>query len=187
MTEWQWSSFADLPNADLYEWLAQRQNVFVLEQQCLYPDLDGYDQDAWHLLGWKTIDGKRQLAPAWRGSRGREYDYSRSAAAVNPGGARYRRLRDCSRSPRRAAAPGPRIRIGAHQYLEAFYAASASSRVRTSTKTASCTRCALKRACPSSQGRKHHRTLACSVTSTPAQLTPGSWRRGSRRPRPASR
>jgi ElaA protein len=27
-----------------------RQDVFVVEQQCPYPDLDGFDPQAWHLL-----------------------------------------------------------------------------------------------------------------------------------------
>lgn len=29
-----------------------RQEVFVVEQDCVYLDADGADLDAWHLLGW---------------------------------------------------------------------------------------------------------------------------------------
>ncbi len=57
MMDWQWKSFAQLTGADLYAVLAARQNVFLLEQQCLYPDIDDLDQDAHHLLGCRSIDG----------------------------------------------------------------------------------------------------------------------------------
>ena len=126
MTEWQWSSFAELPNKDLYELLAQRQNVFVLEQQCLYPDLDGYDQDAWHLLGWKTIDGKRQLAAGLRviapGVKYDEMSIGRvlsTQAARGTGVGRELLVEGIARAEQ--LYPGHRIRIGAQQYLEAFY------------------------------------------------------------------
>lgn len=126
MTEWQWSSFADLPNADLYEMLAQRQNVFVLEQQCLYPDLDGYDQDAWHLLGWRVIDGKRQLAACLRviapGVKYAEMSIGRvlsTNAARGTGVGRELLIEGIARAEQ--LYPGHRIRIGAQQYLEAFY------------------------------------------------------------------
>lgn len=126
MTEWQWSSFAELPNADLYEMLAQRQNVFVLEQQCLYPDLDGYDQDAWHLLGWRVIDGKRQLAACLRviapGVKYTEMSIGRvlsTRAARGTGIGRELLLEGIARAEQ--LYPGHRIRIGAQQYLESFY------------------------------------------------------------------
>ncbi len=126
MTEWQWSSFADLPNKDLYEMLAQRQNVFVLEQQCLYPDLDGYDQDAWHLLGWKIIDGKRQLAASLRviapGVKYAEMSIGRvlsTNAARGTGVGRELLVEGIARAEQ--LYPGHRLRIGAQQYLEAFY------------------------------------------------------------------
>ena len=126
MTEWQWSSFADLPNKDLYEMLAQRQNVFVLEQQCLYPDLDGYDQDAWHLLGWKIIDGKRQLAASLRviapGVKYTEMSIGRvlsTTAARGTGVGRELLVEGIARAEQ--LYPGHRLRIGAQQYLEAFY------------------------------------------------------------------
>lgn len=126
MTEWQWSSFAELPNADLYEMLAQRQNVFVLEQQCLYPDLDGYDQDAWHLLGWRTIDGKRQLAACLRviapGVKYTEMSLGRvlsTTAARGTGIGRELLTEGIARAEQ--LYPGHRIRIGAQQYLESFY------------------------------------------------------------------
>src|SRR5207253_929570 len=67
MTEWQWSSFADLSIDDQYTVLEKRQQVFILEQQCLYPDIDAIDQRAYHLLGWQTRNGERELVAYLRG------------------------------------------------------------------------------------------------------------------------
>ena len=47
---WSWSRFEDLGLQDLYDLLAIRQRVFILEQGP-YLDADGLDQHSWHLLG----------------------------------------------------------------------------------------------------------------------------------------
>jgi ElaA protein len=47
-TEWQ--RFAALSVDGLYDVLQFRQSIFVVEQRCPYPDLDGLDQGSWHLL-----------------------------------------------------------------------------------------------------------------------------------------
>ena len=47
---WTWQRFADLGVDDLYDLLALRCRVFVLEQGP-YLDPDGIDRHAWHLLG----------------------------------------------------------------------------------------------------------------------------------------
>ncbi|HEV8688752.1 MAG TPA: GNAT family N-acetyltransferase [Ideonella sp.] len=47
---WQWTRFEGLTLQGLYEVLALRQRVFVLEQGP-YLDADGLDQHSWHLLG----------------------------------------------------------------------------------------------------------------------------------------
>jgi ElaA protein len=52
-TEWQ--RFEQLSQDALYEMLRFRQSIFVVEQRSPYPDLDGLDQNAWHLL--LRIDG----------------------------------------------------------------------------------------------------------------------------------
>lgn len=46
----RWCRFADFSAADLYEALRFRQAIFVVEQSCAYPDLDGSDAAAQHLL-----------------------------------------------------------------------------------------------------------------------------------------
>lgn len=47
---WHWSRFEELTLQGLYDLLALRQRVFILEQGP-YLDADGLDQHAWHLLG----------------------------------------------------------------------------------------------------------------------------------------
>ncbi|MEO0727571.1 MAG: GNAT family N-acetyltransferase [Bacteroidota bacterium] len=49
---YQCLSFAELSKDQLYELLALRQEVFVVEQHCPYLDADGQDQIALHVLGY---------------------------------------------------------------------------------------------------------------------------------------
>ncbi|MBI3229379.1 MAG: GNAT family N-acetyltransferase, partial [Burkholderiales bacterium] len=53
MIQWQWCEFAQLTGAQVYAMLALRSEIFVLEQQCIYQDIDGKDFASWHLLGWQ--------------------------------------------------------------------------------------------------------------------------------------
>jgi ElaA protein len=50
--KWRWAAFNELGARDVYTMLAARSEVFVIEQQCLYTDMDGQDTDAWHLLAY---------------------------------------------------------------------------------------------------------------------------------------
>ena len=59
--EWQWSKFQELSVEQLYEVLALRQRVFVVEQRCVYQDADGLDFKAWHLLAWERKENRRFL------------------------------------------------------------------------------------------------------------------------------
>lgn len=124
--DWQFSRFADLSPFDLYEVLAQRQNVFILEQTCLYPDIDGHDLEAHHLLGWRSVDGKRSLAAYLRVlAPGAKYDEMSIGRVITTPAARGtgagRALLDEGIRQAEALYPGHRIRIGAQQYLERFY------------------------------------------------------------------
>ena len=49
-------SFSQLTIDELYELLRVRSEVFVVEQNCVYQDLDGDDQPSVHL--WLTVEGK---------------------------------------------------------------------------------------------------------------------------------
>lgn len=48
---WRWYRWEDLDRDRLYALLKARQDVFVVEQNCPYPDIDGKDPIAWHLFG----------------------------------------------------------------------------------------------------------------------------------------
>lgn len=49
--DWRWYQWRDLERDTLYALLRARQDVFVVEQTCPYPDIDGKDVTAWHLIG----------------------------------------------------------------------------------------------------------------------------------------
>jgi ElaA protein len=126
MIEWQRSSFADLTPAQLYEVLVQRQQVFILEQTCLYPDMDGLDLEAHHLLGWRIENGKRELAAYLRilapGAKYTEMSIGRvltTPAARGSGAGRELLARGIEYAEH--LHPGHRIKIGAQAYLEKFY------------------------------------------------------------------
>jgi ElaA protein len=52
MINWVLKKFDDLSLQELYAILQLRNEVFAIEQNCVYPDLDNKDQPAYHLMGW---------------------------------------------------------------------------------------------------------------------------------------
>ncbi|WP_372712937.1 GNAT family N-acetyltransferase [Ilyobacter sp.] len=54
--EWKIKKFDELSSRELYDILQQRVDVFVVEQNCAYAEIDGKDIDAYHLFA--TDDGK---------------------------------------------------------------------------------------------------------------------------------
>lgn len=60
--EWRWKAFEDLTAAEVYAMLAARSAVFVIEQNCLYGDIDGLDSDAWHLFAFGPGEKRPPLA-----------------------------------------------------------------------------------------------------------------------------
>jgi len=46
-------TFKELTTQELYDILQLRSEVFVVEQDCVYQDLDGKDQKALHVIGYK--------------------------------------------------------------------------------------------------------------------------------------
>lgn len=53
MLTWKRLSFTDFTIKELYDVLQLRSEVFVVEQDCVYQDIDGKDQKALHILGYK--------------------------------------------------------------------------------------------------------------------------------------
>lgn len=50
----QIKTFKELNTTELYNILQLRSEVFVVEQDCVYQDIDGKDQKALHILGYKN-------------------------------------------------------------------------------------------------------------------------------------
>jgi ElaA protein len=49
--DWKIKHFVDLNQYELYDVFALRINVFVVEQNCPYPELDGKDKHCFHVIG----------------------------------------------------------------------------------------------------------------------------------------
>lgn len=121
--QWQTSDFGGLNTLELYAALRLRQQVFVLEQNCAYLDLDNLDQDAVHMMCWREGDllaYQRCLAP------GANFIESALGRIVVSAPARGQDLgRELVRRGIRHNLerwPNNDIRINAQAYLQAFYA-----------------------------------------------------------------
>lgn len=65
-TTWTCSDFSDLTNMEVYKILQLRNEVFIVEQNCPYPDCDEKDFAAYHLCAWQNdqlVAYSRLLAP----------------------------------------------------------------------------------------------------------------------------
>ena len=51
---WVLKKFDDLTPHELYAILQLRNEVFAVEQNCVYPDMDNRDQPSYHLMGWQN-------------------------------------------------------------------------------------------------------------------------------------
>jgi ElaA protein len=120
--DWQSYSFDQLDAGRLYTILQLRQKVFIVEQACVYNDLDGLDQDSMHLCAWH---GERLLAYMRCLPPGLDYRESAMGRIVVSPDARGLKLgRELVRRGiqlNQSSWPGSGIRIGAQAYLEDFY------------------------------------------------------------------
>lgn len=51
---WTLDPFAELSGAQVARILRARQQVFIVEQRCIYGDADGLDPLCWHLAAWES-------------------------------------------------------------------------------------------------------------------------------------
>jgi len=82
--QWSLKTFDELTNYELYELLRLRNEVFVIEQKCIFLDQDNKDQKCYHLLGTLNRDllAYTRIVPA-----GLSYDYpSIGRVVVSPKG-----------------------------------------------------------------------------------------------------
>ena len=124
---WTWERFDALAPRDVYDFLALRSEVFVVEQECPFMDADGLDSRAWHLLGRA---GASELAPSLLaylrlldpGVKYFEPSIGRVIARASQRRIGLGRVLMQEGLARAAAVwPGSAIRIAAQQRLEAFY------------------------------------------------------------------
>jgi ElaA protein len=123
---WRWARFDDLGVHDLYDALALRCRVFILEQ-APYQDPDGIDPSAWHLLGRAgESDGRGELVAYLRvvdpGGKYVEPSIGRViAASALRGTGIGRALMQEGLARCEAAWPDQAIRISAQAHLQRFY------------------------------------------------------------------
>ena len=111
----------------MYDLLALRSAIFVVEQDCVFLDADDADRAAWHLLGTTIDDNGRPVLAAYLrcldpGVRYPEPSIGRVVVAARRRGAGLGRVlmaEGIARSER--AWPGRDIVLNAQHRLEAFY------------------------------------------------------------------
>jgi ElaA protein len=65
MINWIFKKFDDLSSQELYAILQLRNEVFVVEQHCVFQDADNKDQPSFHLMGWdnETLIAYTRIIP----------------------------------------------------------------------------------------------------------------------------
>lgn len=120
--QWKIKSFENLSVHELYDILRLRSEIFVVEQNCVYLDLDGKDKKGLHLLGeyeGKIVAYSRLFEP------GISFEYASIGRVVVD--ARYRDRKWGHELMREAIASIQshfgeiKITIGAQLYLKKFY------------------------------------------------------------------
>lgn len=120
--EWRYLAFDELTTAELYALLQLRSEVFVVEQACIFQDMDGTDAQAMHLLGslrGRLVAYARCFGPGIKfaeASIGRIVT-STSLRGHGAGHALVEQAIACVSVPSGA----PAIRIGAQARLQDFY------------------------------------------------------------------
>ncbi|WP_232826852.1 GNAT family N-acetyltransferase [Chitinophaga deserti] len=119
---WEIKSFGDLSNEELYQILRLRSEVFVVEQNCAYLDLDNYDQQALHVMGI-TEAGLAAYTRLFQ--PGIKFDMASIGRVVTSPSARRhgfgRELMNVSIAVLHDKWGKMPIKIGAQQYLQKFY------------------------------------------------------------------
>lgn len=121
--KWTLKKFEDLSIQEFYDIIRLRLDIFVVEQDCVYQDLDGKDQIAYHLFG--TTDQNQIVAYTRLFAPGDYYDEAAIGRVVVHKDFRHHGLgfQLMSRSIEQIASlfNTKTIRIGAQTYLKNFY------------------------------------------------------------------
>ncbi len=122
MITWTSKDFDGLTPHELYAILQLRSEVFVVEQQCVFQDMDNKDQVSWHIMGWNNalLAAYTRLVPP-----GISYAEPAIGRVVTSpgvrGGGLGRELMVYSINQCYILFGKTTIRIGAQVYLEKFY------------------------------------------------------------------
>lgn len=119
---WTCKAFDELSPRELHALMRLRSEVFVVEQQCLFLDLDGADPACWHLCGER---GGRLLAYARLVPAGLKFPEASIGRVVSDpaqrgSGLGHALVAQAVREVHRLWGERP-IRIGAQARLEGFY------------------------------------------------------------------
>lgn len=117
-------SFDALDTRLLHDILRLRSEVFVVEQQSLYQDIDGLDMEAWHLCalqGNKLMGYARLLPPGTKHPEESAIGRVVMAQSGRGHGLGRRLMREALNEAGRIW-PGTPVRIEAQAYLHEFYA-----------------------------------------------------------------
>lgn len=123
---WEFLPFNELSLESLYSIMKLRQEVFVIEQNCVYLDADGNDQISYHLLGWKELGATPLLAAYLRvlppGVKYNEISIGRVATAPSARGKGLgKKLMEVAIDKIQTIYGKKPIRISAQEYLTNFY------------------------------------------------------------------
>ena len=120
--DWELKPFDDLTPAELYAVLQLRNEIFVVEQNCVFQDADNKDQYCHHLMGWvnnKLIAYTRIVPP---GIAYKECSIGRVVVSATMRGKGIAQvLMQKSIAACHSLYGIASIRIGAQLYLEKFY------------------------------------------------------------------
>jgi len=121
---WHWCRFDELDVHALDAIYRARQQVFVIEQACIYLDADGFDAHSFHLAAWSG-DRSVPLAYARVVHPGQKYAEPSIGRVITTGAARGtglgRELVKQAVGHCAQAFPGHGIRISAQTRLERLY------------------------------------------------------------------
>jgi len=119
---WCWSRLSELKPYDMYDLLALREAIFVVEQSCIYQELDGLDKTAVHLLIFhegSVVACLRLLPPGVVDGNVRIGRVAVSTAWRKYGLARF--MVNSAIEKARSDYPSDEIHLDAQTYLQAFY------------------------------------------------------------------
>lgn len=121
---WHWQAFSELDTERLYQIMRARVDVFVVEQHCPYPELDGKDSQAHHLSAWNDAGELfaylRVLPPGLRFTSPAIGRVLTTAQARGSGLGRELMMRGIKHCL--DLYPGQDIELGAQHHLAPFYA-----------------------------------------------------------------